>query len=305
MGAEIDKSEHTAVSKVRAADLLRWRIERLRKKKDLSFRVPVYDRIDNQFIKTNRTESAITWIGHCTFLIQIGGLNIVTDPVWASRMGLETRLAEPGISIGEMPEIDMVLVSHNHYDHLDFASIARLPGKPVYLVPEGLGQLFKKKGYNDVQEFSWWDERVHRELKITFLPSLHWSRRGLRDINASLWGGWMIEYNGVAIYFVGDSGYYHGFELIGKRYKIDYVLMPIGAYEPEWFMANQHMTPEEAVKAYTELNAGMFIPMHYDAFRLADDTPQEALLRVRAAWEQQQLDPNRLHTMALGETLRV
>ncbi len=294
-----------AVEKVSVKDLVKWRINRLMTRKDLSFVVPTIDEVDSQFICHNREQPAITWIGHVTFLIQIAGLNIVTDPVWASRMGFEKRLAKPGIPIASMPEIDLVLISHNHYDHLDYRSIKKLKGNPIYLVPKGLKSDFMKKGLTKVKELSWWDSMYHKDAKITFIPSQHWSRRTLFDLNASLWGGWMVEGAKKTVYFVGDTGYHNGFNTIGKKFTIDYVLMPIGAYEPEWFMKQQHVTPEEAVQGYLDLRANFFVPMHYDAFRLADDTPKEALDRLEAKWESAMIAKEKLKILKLGETLKI
>lgn len=299
----MDDKEFFAVEKVAMKDFLRWQIERVRKKKDLSFIVPHADKLEIELLAQNRHLPSITWIGHATFLIQLSGLNIVTDPVWAKRLGFEKRLAKPGMPIEALPDIDLVLISHNHYDHLDFRSLYKLKGNPLYLLPKGLKSLFVKKGFTNLKEFSWWDVMHHKGLKITFIPSLHWSRRSLLDLNRSLWGGWMLEDTHMTIYFVGDSGYHHGFKTLGSKFTIDCVLMPIGAYEPEWFMKTQHVTPEEAVQSYQDLKANLFIPMHYDAFRLADDTPKEAMDRLLEKWKNSNLSTEKLKVLKLGETL--
>lgn len=197
-------------------------------------------------------------------------------------MGVEKRLPQPVVPIENIPDIDIVLISHNHYDHLDFRSLYKLKGNQLFLVPKGLKLTIFKKGINNTKEISWWCSIFHKELKITFIPSLHWSRRTLNDLNKFLWGGWMIEGDKVNIYFVGDSGYHNVFKQIGSKFKVDYVLIPIGSYEPEWFMEIQHLTPEQAVQGYQDFNADLFIPMHYDSFHPADDTPKEALDRLLA-----------------------
>lgn len=299
----MDNKEFLAVEKVAIKDLVRWRVERIFKKKDLSYIVPHVDKLETEFLVQNRHLPSITWVGHATFLIQLSGLNIITDPVWASRLGFEKRLARPGIPIEKIPDIDIVLISHNHYDHLDFPSLYNLKGNPIYLIPKGLKLMFVKKGFTNTKEFSWWESLDYRGLKITFMPSLHWSRRTLNDLNHSLWGGWMIENTNMTIYFVGDSGYHNGFKTIGRKFTIDCVLMPIGAYEPEWFMKMQHVTPEEAVQSYQDLNANLFIPMHYDAFRLADDTPKEAIDRLIKKWADRNLAKEKLKLLKLGETI--
>jgi L-ascorbate metabolism protein UlaG (beta-lactamase superfamily) len=283
-------------------EIIRWRKERSGKTKDLTYTVPAAENVDLPFLQNNRQITTITWIGHATFLLQIGGLNIVTDPVWAKRMGFERRLSEPGIPLEKMPPVDLVLISHGHYDHLDFPTLRKLAGKPQYLVPAGLASLLRRKGFGDVLEFTWWERKRCNGIEITFVPAQHWVRRTLWDTNCSHWGGWVIQKgNGECIYFAGDSGYFRGFKEIGERFPIDYALMPIGAYEPEWFMSAQHMTPEESVQAFLDVRAKRFIPMHYGAFRLADDTPREALDRLLAEWRRLTLPDEQLKILKLGE----
>ncbi len=172
----------------------------------------------------------------------------------------------------------------------------------------------RQLGLSKVHELPWWGKTTVGPLEFHFVPAQHWTRRTLTDTNSSLWGGWVIkrstEYsvegaeNNDAIYFAGDSGYFQGFRDIGARFPgIRYALMPIGAYEPEWFMGMQHVTPEEAVQAFLDVGAETFIPMHYGAFRLADDTPQEALDRLLAYWRRRELDSSRLKLLKHGETL--
>lgn len=297
--------QFTAVEKVALRNLAKWRFKRLMKKKDLSFSVPRVEKVDIDVINDNQMESAITWIGHSTFLIQISGLNILTDPVWASWLGSEKRLTKPGIDLEMMPNIDLVFISHNHYDHLHFPSLNKLKGSPMIFVPQGLKEMFLKKGFSNVKEFEWWEQVTYKGLEITFTPTLHWSRRSISDLNRSLWGGWMIEASHSTVYFVGDTGYHEVFEEIGRKFEIDYALIPIGCYEPEWFMKSQHVTPEEAVQIYRDIKAKTFIPMHYDAFRLADDTPKEALDRLYDAWMDSKLDEEKLKVLKLGETCKL
>lgn len=287
-------------------DFLRWQRERSAVSKELTYSVPHCPNKEIEFLKENRSEGSLTWIGHATFLIQVGGLNILTDPVWSDRMGLQKRLAGPGIPLDHLPPIDIVVISHNHYDHLDFWTVSKLKGNPLCLVPQGLASLFKSKGLSRVVELCWWEERILESVELVFVPAQHWSKRGLWDTNASHWGGWLIKEKTASsfIYFVGDSGYFRGFREIGRKYPIDYMLAPIGAYAPEWFMHIQHVTPEEAVQAFLDAKAENFVPMHYDAFRLGDDTPYEAVTRLKAHWEKQNLDSTGLKIMSLGETLK-
>lgn len=284
-------------------DMRKWQKERKSKIKDLSVNIEQYPNKKITEIKENRSKSSYTWIGHSTFLLQINGLNILTDPVWAKRMGFQKRLTEPGIPLEELPEINVVLISHAHYDHLDFPTLKKLTGNPHYFVPIGLKSLFIKKGYQRVTELSWWESALHQDLTLHFVPAQHWTRRSLTDMNTSHWGGWVIHSLEEIFYFVGDTGYFSGFKEIGERFSIDTVFMPIGAYEPEWFMADSHISPEDSVKAFLDLKAKQFVPMHYGAYRLADDTGPEALERLLKEWEKQQLSKEQLMVLLIGETI--
>ncbi|MNI00196.1 metal-dependent hydrolase [compost metagenome] len=285
-------------------DLRKWQKERKAKIKDLSYTMPQYAEKSPAYLLQNRTDTTITWIGHSTFFIQIGGLNIITDPVWAKRMGFSKRISEPGLTMEECPPIDVILLSHAHYDHLHMASLRALPGHPKLLVPDGLAAMMKRKGFKDVAELSWWGSTQVEGVAFHFVPAQHWTRRTLWDTNTSHWGGWVVQDTKrvETIYFAGDSGYFSGFKAIGEKFKIDIALMPIGAYEPEWFMKVSHMTPEEAIQAYLEIGAKQFIPMHYGAFMLADDTPKEAIDRLLNEWRRLQIERVQLRVLELGET---
>ncbi|MEN8700485.1 MBL fold metallo-hydrolase [Bacillus infantis] len=285
-------------------DMLRWSRERRRNKKDLNVQIAQAEKKETEKLKKNRESMSVTWIGHSTFLLQMGGLNIITDPVWALRMGVQRRLTEPGLPIASLPPIDVVLISHGHYDHLDFPAIKKLAGNPAFYVPAGLKKAFTKRGYKNVHEADWWDSFEAGALKLTFVPAQHWTRRGLNDTNTSHWGGWTIEHpeEEQSVYFAGDTGYFRGFKDIAEKHKLDIVLMPIGAYEPEWFMSVSHINPEDAVKAFLELKGKLFIPMHYGAYRLADDTGPEALERLEKEWDRLALPKEQLKVLKLGGT---
>lgn len=285
-------------------DMLRWARERRRNKKDLNVQIAQAEEKEAEKLKKNRESMSVTWIGHSTFLIQMGGLNMITDPVWALRMGVQKRLTEPGLPITSLPPIDLVLISHGHYDHLDFPSIKNLGGDPAFYVPAGLKGVFTKRGYKNIHEADWWDSFEAGTLKLTFVPAQHWTRRGLNDTNTSHWGGWIIENpeDEQSVYFAGDTGYFRGFKEIAEKHKLDIVLMPIGAYEPEWFMSVSHINPEDAIKAFLELKGERFIPMHYGAYRLADDTGPEALERLEKEWDRLALPKEQLKVLKLGGT---
>ncbi|MGD6801713.1 MBL fold metallo-hydrolase [Rossellomorea aquimaris] len=286
-------------------ELMRWMKERRAKTKDLVTQIPHIDEKEVDKLQSNRNLNSITWIGHSTFLVQLDGLNILTDPVWARRMGAGKRLTSPGIDLMEMPEIDIVLISHGHYDHLDFATIKKLKGDPIFYVPHGLRSAFLRRGYKNVIEANWWDSFDEQGVTMHFVPAQHWTKRTVTDTNTSHWGGWVLNpgTSGKSIYFVGDTGYFRGFKDIAEKLLPQIILMPIGAYEPEWFMRDSHINPEDAVKAFAEMNGELFIPMHYGAYRLADDTGPEARERLLAEWERKNMDERKLKMLDIGETL--
>jgi L-ascorbate metabolism protein UlaG (beta-lactamase superfamily) len=284
-------------------DMRKWQKERRKKVKDLSVNIEQCPTKKVSELNENRSRTSYTWIGHSTFLIQMNGINILTDPVWAKRMGIEKRLTEPGISLDELPEIDLVVISHGHYDHLDFPTLKKLKGNPQYFVPAGLRSLFNRKGYQKVTEMNWWEHSQHEGITVHFVPAQHWTRRSLTDMNTSHWGGWIFQTSKETLYFVGDTGYFSCFKQLADRFTIDTVFMPIGAFEPEWFMAPAHISPKDSVKAFIELKAKSFVPMHYGTYRLADDTGPEALERLYREWEKQQLPKEQLKVLLLGETV--
>lgn len=289
-----------------------WREERRRKKKDYSYVVPnTPPRLS--YLSENRLESTITWIGHSTFFLQYEGMNIITDPIWARRLGFEKRLGQPGIPLSEVPPIDLILISHSHYDHLHIASIRKLyRAGTTLVVPVGLKRKMLRKGFHNCVEMEWWQSIKLGKIKLSFVPTQHWTRRTPWDTNTSHWGGYIMEpadsgnqKSSPNLYFAGDSGYFPGFKEIGSRYKIDIALMPIGAYEPEWFMTSQHVNPEEAIQAFLDVGAETMIPMHYGTFRLADDTAREALDRMENARVKHAISEERIRTLGYGETLVV
>ncbi len=304
----MDPNARTATFK----ELVRWQMERFRKQKDMSFKIGQVEDKQLEILHAGQKDFTITWIGHSTFLIQLAGLTIVTDPVWAKSMGFSERLEEPGLSLDEIPPVDIILLSHSHYDHMDVPSLKKLKGTPAILVPEGLGPKVRRlMKENRVYELPWWGQVHIGAVEFHFVPAQHWTKRTLTDTNTSHWGGWVIQRRMPAsneasdsIYFAGDSGYFQGFREIGERFPaITYALMPIGAYEPEWFMGTQHMTPEEAIQAFVDVRAEVFIPMHYGAFYLADDTSEKALNRLLAWWEQRALEGKQLQVLKHGETI--
>ena len=242
--------------------------------------------------KLRPDQVAVTFVNHVTFLIQTDRMTILTDPVWSERVSPFRRIGpkrvrRPGVAFVDLPRIDIVLLSHNHYDHLDVATLAQLQARfaPTVLAASGDRRLLAPLGFERLHELDWWDEiRFNDALKATFVPAQHFSARGLFDRRKSLWGGYMIESRGRRIYFGGDSGYASHFAAIKDRLgSPDIAMLGIGAYEPRWFMQPIHMNPAEAVRAHRDLGARHSIGMHFGTFQLTPepiDQPQADLARA-------------------------
>jgi len=249
----------------------------------------------------------ITWIGHSSFLVQFGGQNLLIDPVFSERIAwLYPRYVAPGLTIDRLPPMDAVLVSHNHPDHLDLPSIDALHRDATAITPQGLGPLFTRRLFTRVVELNWWESTACGDVTITFVPARHWSRRTPWDFNRSLWGGFVIRSPAASIYFAGDSAWCETFAEIGHRFpNLDAALIPIGSYEPRWFMSQNHLNPEEAAQAFLECGARVLIPMHWGTFQIADEPLREPIERLEAWWQANAPPGRTLARMAVGETLRI
>jgi N-acyl-phosphatidylethanolamine-hydrolysing phospholipase D len=250
----------------------------------------------------------ITWIGHSTFLIQTQGLNILTDPVFSERcspvsfFGVK-RVVPPGLRLEELPPIHIVLISHNHYDHLDGPTIERLGGSPTYLVPLGLSKWFKKRGIRNVKEFDWWQSFAFEGLEFHAVPAQHFSGRTPFDRNRTLWSGWVIQSNPGKIFFAGDTGYSPVFKEIGDRLgPMKVSLIPIGAYRPRWFMSPVHVNPPEAIQILKESRSDQAIASHWGTFKLSDEPLGEPPLYLKKSLEESGLDEEKFILMKIGET---
>ncbi|WP_132878141.1 MBL fold metallo-hydrolase [Tamaricihabitans halophyticus] len=246
-----------------------------------------------------------TWIGHATYLVRIGGRAVLIDPVWSRKLpGVPARVTPPGLAWSELPPIDAVLISHNHYDHLDAPTINRLPKQVPMLVPAGLGRWFRRRQFTQVTELDWWQSVEISGVRVDFVPAHHWSRRGPFDACRSLWGGWVLTApDGTRTYHAGDTGYGHWFTEIGQRYPgIDVAMLPIGAYAPRWFMRPVHMDPDEAVSALSDLGARRLAAMHWGTFVLTQEPVLEPYERIQRAWSAQGRDAGDLWALAVGES---
>jgi L-ascorbate metabolism protein UlaG (beta-lactamase superfamily) len=251
-------------------------------------------------------ENTLTWIGHASFLVQLGGMSLLIDPVLSASLGgLIPRNIKPGLGWSALPKIDVVMVTHNHRDHMDMPTLKRLGADPLYLVPAGLGSWFRNSGFR-VVEMQWWQQQHINDLIITFVPAEHWSRRGLTDINTSWWGGFAVEHAGVRVYHSGDTAWFDGFAEIGERCGIiDAAMLPIGAYAPRWFMRHQHMNPDDAVRAFSALGARRFVAMHWGTFKLTDEDLREPPLLLREIWQRENRPASQLDIPAIGQTLQL
>lgn len=261
---------------------------------------------------------AVTWAGHASWVVRIGGLTVLTDPVWSRRiLGTPARLTPPGVAWSDLPPVDAVVISHNHYDHLDAPTLRRLPRRTHLFVPAGLGRWCRRRGFTSVTELDWWEAAElpgsgGDRVRFEFVPAHHWSRRSLMDTCRSLWGGWVLTRAGGTgdklreqpqqrVYFAGDTGYGHWFAEIGRRCPgIDVALLPIGAYEPRWMLKPVHTSPEEAVRACADVGARAMAPMHYGTFLLSAEPPLAPLERVRAAWAAAGRERSELWDLPIG-----
>lgn len=245
-----------------------------------------------------------TWVGHATSVLQMDGRTLLLDPVWSDSLwGGIRRITPPGVPWRGLPAVDGVLVSHNHYDHLDLPTLRRLaPGTPVF-VPAGTDPWLRRKGIAHVVELDWWESARLDGLRVELVPAHHWSRRMPWDTNRHLWGGWVVSSARHKAYFAGDTAYGPCFAEIGRRHPgLDLAVMPIGAYAPRSYNGRAHVDPEEALQAFLDLGARTMMPVHWGTFRLSPEPVLEPIQRLAAAWRGSGLDPANLWSMAIGDS---
>ncbi|HEX5683420.1 MAG TPA: MBL fold metallo-hydrolase [Ideonella sp.] len=313
------------------AEVLRWRLNASKQGLPPPPREPIpRTPPDLGFLHANAKagagmQPAVTWVGHATVLAQLGGLNVLTDPIFSDRASPvqfagPRRHHPPGIALKELPRIDVVVASHNHYDHLDEASIQHLNAQdgapPLFVVPLGLEDWLRSKGVSQALELDWWDSHTidapAGAVEVMLLPSRHWSSRSLNDRMQTLWGGFAVMAPDCHLFYAGDTGYSRDFTDIRERLKprqaghgFDIALLPIGSYEPRWFMADQHVNVHEAVKIHQDLGARRSLGVHWGTFELTDealDEPPRQLILERSAAG---LAENDFFVLAVGETRRI
>jgi L-ascorbate metabolism protein UlaG (beta-lactamase superfamily) len=269
-----------------------------------------------KFQKAAVGELWVTFINHSTVLIQVDGWNILTDPIWSKRASPFARLGpqrvhEPGINFSDLPPIDFVLVSHNHYDHLDIATLKSLEKKyhPHFYTSKGNQPLLESIGLKKVKEFDWWESiklSYSREAELYCVPAQHFSGRGIFDRNKTLWSGFVFKSLSKTIYFAGDTGYSHHFKEIQKRLGCPTLaLLPIGPFKPEWFMHPVHLSPKEAVQAHCDLSSKQSLAIHFGTFQLGDEGIDEAPLELEKELKKQGLSLHSFWVLNPGEGRKV
>lgn len=272
-----------------------------------------WTRTDPQRLRAPEANPSATWIGHATVLLRLAGKNVLFDPIFSERASPVSfagpkRLVPLPIELADLPRIDVVMVSHNHYDHCDLDTLRRLAaqpgGSPRFLVPLGLKAWLLERGVERVDELDWWQSMDDGPLKMTLTPVQHWSRRTLADTNETLWGGWVVEGEGLRLFHAGDSGYSKDFRDIGARFDgFDMAFIPIGAYAPRWFMQVMHMDVAEAVQVRADLGARRAIGIHWGTFEALTDEPLDEPPRLLARQRAERgLREDEFDVLKIGET---
>ncbi len=290
------------------ASVFRWAVwDRLRGKRHIRHPGPPAPAVAANLKQLSQLSGPpqATWIGHSSYLLSIAGEAVLIDPVFAEKVGYSyARHGKPGLLPEQLPPVRAILISHNHYDHLNLASLRAIEPQATLIAPQGMkGYLRKRCPHAAIVELDWWQSTRMGPLEITFVPARHWSSRLLVGRNRSRWGGYIIQGNGYTVYHAGDSAWFEGFAEIAARFpKIDAAFMPIGAYEPLWFMQNHHMTPEQSGDAFLAVQAQRMIPMHYGTFQMTDEPLMEPLERLQDWWADQAPPQKELITPKIGET---
>lgn len=264
-----------------------------------------------KILAPNPNEIQLTWIGHSTFLIQVAGVNILTDPIFSDRCSPvsfagPSRFVKPGLAFEHLPEIHAVIISHDHYDHLDQATIEKLGNSPKYFIPLKVSDWFEDRGVDNVVELDWWQSQIFMGIEFHCVPAQHFSGRSPFNRNATLWAGWALKTDVGNIYFAGDTGYSSEFKAIGERFgSFKLALIPIGAYRPKWFMSPVHVDPEDAVRIHQDVNSELSIGMHWGTFQLSDERRAEPPIYLKKALQDAGVPEGQFKIMKFGETLNL
>lgn len=303
-------------------DFLRWRRERKGRVPDFGGSDALPPAVPGDFETPRAPDGTLTatWVGHATVLLQLGGVSVLTDPMWSRRASPVSwlgpqRKVPAALPLEELPAIDVVLISHDHYDHLDRHTVRRLGRahpSARWFAPLGVGSVLRRWGVRNVQELDWWGVGQAGPALVSCVPARHFSGRSPWNRNRSLWSGWTISAHGWRVFFAGDTAYHPEFRRIGERDgPFDLVLLPVGAYEPRWFMESVHVNPEDALQAYRDLcaahpgvQAPAMLPIHWGTFRLTDEPMAEPPARTRALWTAGGLPEGNLWLGPRGATRR-
>lgn len=293
---------------------LKWQFSSIGKKQ----KIEGVDVIKNNptWIRANKTEPTLTWINHATFLVQIDGVNILTDPIFSERSSPvqwagPKRNAEPGISLDSLPNIDFILISHDHYDHLDVGTIEKIESKqkenpPVWYVPLKVKQRLVDWGAKNVKELDWWDFEQQLGFEIHCVPAQHFSGRSLNDRNSTLWAGWVLVKDDFKFFFAGDTGYSPDFKEIGNKFgSFDLSCIPIGAYNPRWFMRGVHVDPYEAVQIHIDVKSKLSVGMHWGTFALADEDMDEPPISLADGLQKAGLSSEEFIVLKNGQMIKL
>lgn len=305
--AETYTNSDPSISPKTLSDAIEWRIIKGQKPDRLAITVS-----DEWKSLTPQSTHYAVWIGHATYLLNTGDLTVLTDPVFSERASPVSwagpeRLIPPVISLEQLPSIDAVVISHNHYDHLDIPSLQTLqknnPNMLIF-VPQGDKKLLDAEGLTNVSQFRWWQSIQVNQTEFTFTPVQHWSGRGMTGKNTSLWGGWFLKSPSLSVYHAGDTGYSNDFVVTQERLGTpDVAFIPIGAYEPRSYMKNQHVNPAEAVQIALDLQVKRSFGMHWGTFMLTDEPIEEPRARLVQALKERNLAPNFFIAPAPGAIL--